>query len=168
MSAVLVSVALLLGVVLQLVFLVYFGEDTCWSIGMIAVGPFSIPRVILRMGFLSALGSPDARTAFGKILEASAKVLILAAAFTFSPLWITASFLIARQWLGRAVTVTAIGLLLAGIVSLWLRARRLERLSRNPLSGLQRFLRAGWTDTEPKEMVPLKLTATATNESKSQ
>jgi len=88
-------------------------------------------------------------------------VLALAVVITWSPVWIASSFLAASPRLGHLPTAAAIALALGGMVVLWFQARRLERLSRNPLSRLRRFLRLASAESEPAEAAPSPLKATA-------
>jgi hypothetical protein len=164
-SAVLFSVALLLGTVLQFMFMWFEKVDPCELLAASAFGPFV---QLTKYSFTRSDFTSKAATAGGRVLGIGGMVLVFAVVVAWSPVWIISSFLVASRWLGHWVTALAIGLLLGGMVLLWFRARQLHWRSRNPLSGLRRFLRTGWTGTDPSEpVVPSTLAATAARESKS-
>jgi uncharacterized membrane protein YcjF (UPF0283 family) len=89
---------------------------------------------------------PQGNTLIGRISVIVLKILMLPAFLTWSPVWIISSFLFASHRLGYAVASAAIVLVIVGMVSLGVRANSLHRLSRNPLSGIGRFLRSEQVD----------------------
>jgi hypothetical protein len=159
-SAVLLSVVLLLGTILQLGTMIfgYEDEDPSGDLGLFAE---SI-SIVFRKDWKWRDLITKSGTALATIRDTGLFLVFSVVIILWLPVWITSSFLAADKWLGHTATAAAIALLLAGMGSLWRRARRLHRLSRNPLSGLQRFLRPGRTDAEASEMpAPLTVTAAA-------
>ena len=67
-SAVILSVALLLGVLLHLAAMVSGGSEVCERVGTLSLGPFALIASPIR----SSDFKPDSKTALGKPLKATA------------------------------------------------------------------------------------------------
>jgi hypothetical protein len=136
-SAVLLSITLWVGVVLQTVAMKALPVDPLENIINIAAPYFTfVARMGRRRGRIYITGIPEYAVLF----------LLLILTLAWGPAWLFSTYLMLRHCLGSVKALATIGLLASGMLSLWLGARWLDKVSRNHLTGLGRFLR-----TEPQD-----------------
>lgn len=137
------SLELVIGLLIHLLVLwpgALEGIGTCETLAYFGAGP--IVLVTLRRSDFES----NAASRAAKIRNAFLMALFAVSFCAWTPVWLWASFLTARHWLGLPMAAGAIVLLSGICVALWSRANLLERRARNPLSGLRRFLR---TEDQP-------------------
>ncbi|MBV9761673.1 MAG: NACHT domain-containing protein [Acidobacteriaceae bacterium] len=142
------SAELLVGLLLQLVSILFGGNDIYEFLRCFGIGPATVFTYPLTISDLRT----NAKNRVAKLAWAVGIAILYASVVGWAPVWLWASFLLSRDWVRSPFAIVACVPLYAASVALWYRARTLERLARNPLSGLRRFLRI--EEAEPDQPDP--------------